>query len=70
MGACVAGGMYGGGGACVAGAMATAVGGTHGLFRQSLNRTGPGKNGLHYYRPQTMLRKGNVFTTVCQEFCP
>ena len=25
---------------------------------------------LHYYRPQTKLRKGNVFTSVCQEFCP
>ena len=24
----------------------------------------------HYYRPQTKLRKGNVFTSVCQEFCP
>ena len=23
-----------------------------------------------YYRPQTKLRKGNVFTSVCQEFCP
>ena len=22
------------------------------------------------YRPQQYLRKGNVFTTVCQEFCP
>ena len=22
------------------------------------------------YRPQTKLRKGNVFTSVCQEFCP
>ena len=22
-----------------------------------------------YYRPQTKLRKGNVFTSVCQEFC-
>ena len=22
------------------------------------------------YRPQTTLRKGNVFTSVCQEFCP
>ena len=22
------------------------------------------------YRPQTMLRKGNLFTKVCQEFCP
>ena len=21
------------------------------------------------YRPQTKLRKGNVFTSVCQEFC-
>ena len=24
----------------------------------------------HCYRPQTKLRKGNVFTSVCQEFCP
>ena len=23
-----------------------------------------------FYRPQTKLRKGNVFTSVCQEFCP
>ena len=23
-----------------------------------------------YYCPQTKLRKGNVFTSVCQEFCP
>ena len=23
-----------------------------------------------FYRPQTKLRKGNVFTRVCQEFCP
>ena len=23
-----------------------------------------------YYRPLTKLRKGNVFTSVCQEFCP
>ena len=23
----------------------------------------------HFYRPQTKLRKGNVFTSVCQEFC-
>ena len=22
------------------------------------------------YRPQTKLRKGNVFTSVCLEFCP
>ena len=22
-----------------------------------------------YYHPQTKLRKGNVFTSVCQEFC-
>ena len=22
------------------------------------------------YRPQTKLQKGNVFTSVCQEFCP
>ena len=25
---------------------------------------------LGFYRPQTKLRKGNVFTSVCQEFCP
>ena len=25
---------------------------------------------LSCYRPQTKLRKGNVFTRVCQEFCP
>ena len=25
---------------------------------------------LHCYRPQTKLRKGNVFTSMCQEFCP
>ena len=24
----------------------------------------------NYYRPQTKLQKGNVFTSVCQEFCP
>ena len=24
----------------------------------------------HFYRPQTKSRKGNVFTSVCQEFCP
>ena len=24
----------------------------------------------YFYRPQTKLRKGNVFTSVCQEFCP
>ena len=24
----------------------------------------------YIYRPQTKLRKGNVFTNVCQEFCP
>ena len=24
----------------------------------------------YLYRPQTKLRKGNVFTSVCQEFCP
>ena len=24
----------------------------------------------NYYRPQTKLRKGNVFTSKCQEFCP
>ena len=23
-----------------------------------------------YHRPQTKLRKGNVFTSACQEFCP
>ena len=23
-----------------------------------------------YYRPQTKLRKGNLFTSVCWEFCP
>ena len=25
---------------------------------------------VNYYRPQTKLRKGNVFTSVCQQFCP
>ena len=25
---------------------------------------------LTYYRPQAKLRKGNVFTSMCQEFCP
>ena len=25
---------------------------------------------LNFYRPQTKLRKGNVFTSVCQKFCP
>ena len=25
--------------------------------------------GMNYYRPQTKLRKGNVFTPVCQSFC-
>ena len=24
----------------------------------------------NFYRPQTKLRKGNVFTSMCQEFCP
>ena len=24
---------------------------------------------MHFYHPQTKLRKGNVFTSVCQEFC-
>ena len=24
----------------------------------------------YYYHPQTKLQKGNVFTSVCQEFCP
>ena len=24
----------------------------------------------NFYRPQTKLRKGNVVTSVCQEFCP
>ena len=28
------------------------------------------KQDEHHYRPQTKLRKGNVFTSVCQEFCP
>ena len=27
-------------------------------------------NQQNFYRPQTKLRKGNVFTSVCQEFCP
>ena len=26
--------------------------------------------GNHFYRPQTKLQKDNVFTSVCQEFCP
>ena len=25
---------------------------------------------LIFYRPKTKSRKGNVFTSVCQEFCP
>ena len=25
---------------------------------------------FHIYHPQTKLRKGNVFTSMCQEFCP
>ena len=25
---------------------------------------------FYYYRPQTKLRQGNVFTRVCREFCP
>ena len=25
---------------------------------------------LDCYRPQTKLQKGNVFTSMCQEFCP
>ena len=25
---------------------------------------------LHFYRPQTKLRKGNIFPSVCQEFYP
>ena len=24
---------------------------------------------FHFYRPQTKLREGNVFTPVCQPFC-
>ena len=24
----------------------------------------------YFYRPQTKLRKGNVFTSMCREFCP
>ena len=27
-------------------------------------------NNLNCYRPQTKLHKGNVFTSVCQVFCP
>ena len=27
-------------------------------------------NKMYYYRPETKLWKGNVFTSVCQEFCP
>ena len=37
------------------------------ILLQSTRRTG--KLDLHFYRPQTKLRKGNVFTSVCQEFC-
>ena len=25
---------------------------------------------FNFYRPQQWLRKGNVFTSVCHEFCP
>ena len=25
---------------------------------------------MYFYRPQTKLRKGNAFTSMCQEFCP
>ena len=25
---------------------------------------------INYYRPQTKLRKGNVYRSMCQEFCP
>ena len=30
----------------------------------------PKDGSLASYRPQLLLRKGNVFTSVCQEFCP
>ena len=36
----------------------------------SLCHCKPILEGLLCYRPQTKLRKGNVFTSVCQEFCP
>ena len=26
--------------------------------------------GTYYYRPQQHLQKGNVFTSMCEEFCP
>ena len=32
--------------------------------------TPPHNSITHFYRPQTKVRKGNVFTRVCQEFCP
>ena len=38
------------------------------LIRQVTTRCSQ-KDFVHY-RPQTKLRKGNVFTSVCQEFCP
>ena len=40
-------------------------------WRYSLRDTRPPDHSAsHFYRPQTKLRKGNVFTSVCQEFCP
>ena len=30
----------------------------------------PNEMEINIYRPQTKLRKGNVFTSVCQELCP
>ena len=35
----------------------------------TLDGYGTEANGVHYYRPQTKLWKGNVFTPVCQSFC-
>ena len=41
----------------------------HSSSCNGLNCTKPCKT-TYYYRPQTKLRKGNVFTSVCQEVCP
>ena len=39
-------------------------------FRKRLRQHQMLGHQLINYRPQTKLRKGNVFTSVCQEFCP
>ena len=39
------------------------------MFCKILLRFPTDKKGEIYYRPQTKLRKGNVFTPFCQSFC-